>query len=76
MVSITIREPLETRNELATRAARVGRSLPEDLRGERVALAARPDHAGLAELHGVPLATRDRRPAAASGPRCEFLLPS
>ena len=73
MVSITSRVPLETRNELAARAARGGR-LPECLRRELVALAERPDHAGLAELHGVPLATRDRRPAATSGPRCAFLL--
>jgi predicted nucleic acid-binding protein len=33
-------------------------------------------YVALAELHGVPLATRDRRLAAASGPRCEFLLPT
>ena len=46
MVSITIRDvPQEARNELASRAARSGRSLQEYLRGELVALAARPDTA-------------------------------
>jgi plasmid stability protein len=46
MVSITIRDvPEETRNELAARAARGGRSLQEYLRGQLVELAARPDRA-------------------------------
>jgi antitoxin FitA len=44
MVSITIRDvPQETRNELAARAARSGRSLQEYLRGQLVELAERPD---------------------------------
>ena len=44
MVSITIRDvPAETRNELAARAARSGRSLQEYLRGQLVELASRPD---------------------------------
>lgn len=44
MVSITIRDvPQETRNELAGRAARSGRSLQEYLRGQLVELAERPD---------------------------------
>jgi len=46
MVSITIRDvPQEARNELASRAARSGRSLQEYLLAELVALAARPDTA-------------------------------
>lgn len=46
MVSITIRDvPQETRNELAARAARQGRSLQEYLHGQLVALAERPDQA-------------------------------
>lgn len=46
MVAITIRDvPEETRNELAARAARSGRSLQEYLRGQLVELAARPDRA-------------------------------
>jgi len=46
MVAITIRDvPAETRNELAARAARGGRSLQEYLRGQLVELAARPDRA-------------------------------
>ena len=52
MVAITIRDvPPETRDELAARAARSGRSLQEFLRGQLVDLAARPDReAWLAEL--------------------------
>ncbi len=43
-VSITIRDvPQETRDELATRAARSGRSLQEYLRGTLIDLADRPD---------------------------------
>lgn len=42
--SITIRDvPEETRDELAARAARSGRSLQEYLRGRLIELAARPD---------------------------------
>jgi plasmid stability protein len=45
MVSITIRDvPQATRDELAARAARSGRSLQEYVRGELVALAEEPDH--------------------------------
>lgn len=48
MVSITIRDvPQETRNELAARAARSGRSLQEYLRGQLVELAERPDREAL-----------------------------
>lgn len=44
MVSITIRDvPQETRNELAARAARSGRSLQEYLRLQLVEIADRPD---------------------------------
>jgi plasmid stability protein len=43
-VSVTIRNiPEETRDELATRAARSGRSLQEYLRGELIQLARKPD---------------------------------
>jgi hypothetical protein len=43
-VSITIRNvPDETRNELAARAARSGRSLQEYVRSELIRLAERPD---------------------------------
>ncbi|MGH3347739.1 MAG: FitA-like ribbon-helix-helix domain-containing protein [Nocardioides sp.] len=46
MVSITIRDvPQQTRNELAARAARSGRSLQEYLRAQLVELADRPDRA-------------------------------
>jgi plasmid stability protein len=46
--SITIREvPESTRNELASRAARSGRSLQEFLRAELVRLAQRPDPTAL-----------------------------
>lgn len=46
MVSITIRDvPQETRNELAARAARSGRSLQEYLRTHLMQVAGRPDHA-------------------------------
>ena len=42
--SITIRNvPDETRDELASRAARSGRSLQEYLRGELIELASKPD---------------------------------
>jgi antitoxin FitA len=47
-VSITIRDvPDDTRDELAARAARSGRSLQEYLRAELVALASRADVASL-----------------------------
>ena len=46
--SITVRDvPDETRNELAARAARSGRSLQEYLRSELVELARTPDPAAL-----------------------------
>ncbi len=42
--AITIRDvPEDTRNELAARAARTGRSLQEYLRAQLIALAAKPD---------------------------------
>ena len=48
--SITVRDvPDETRNELAARAARTGRSLQEYLRNELIELARRPDPAALME---------------------------
>jgi antitoxin FitA len=44
MPSITIRDvPAETRDELAARAARTGRSLQEYLRMQLIELARRPD---------------------------------
>ena len=44
MPSITIRDvPEDTRDELAARAARSGRSLQEYLRAQLIALAAKPD---------------------------------
>ena len=44
MTSITVRDvPDETRDELAARAARSGRSLQEYLRGHLIELAHRPD---------------------------------
>ncbi len=50
MPSITIRNvPEETRNELAARAARSGRSLQEYLRGELIGMASKPDMATLME---------------------------
>lgn len=63
MVSITIRDvPQGTRNELAARAARSGRSLQEYLRSQLVELAERPDRAEVlqrmrarAEREGVSL---------------------
>ncbi len=45
-VSMTIRDvPDETRNELAARAARAGKSLQEYVRAELVKLAEQPDQA-------------------------------
>lgn len=58
--SITIRDvPDETRDELAARAARNGRSLQEYLRRELIALASKPDMESLltrveARKHAVP----------------------
>jgi plasmid stability protein len=44
MASITVRDvPDGTRDELASRAARTGRSLQEYLRGQLIELAGRPD---------------------------------
>jgi plasmid stability protein len=44
MASVTIRDvPDETRDELAARAAKTGRSLQEYLRHELIELARRPD---------------------------------
>lgn len=49
MTSITVRDvPESTRDELAARAARSGRSLQEYLRSELVDLASRPDPGALA----------------------------
>lgn len=50
MASITVRDvPDTTRDELASRAARSGRSLQEYLRKELIDLASRPDPQALAE---------------------------
>ena len=50
MPAITVRDvPAATRDELAARAARSGRSLQEYLRGQLIELAARPDAATLVE---------------------------
>jgi antitoxin FitA len=50
MASITVRDvPDSARDELASRAARSGRSLQEYLRKELIALASRPDPEALAE---------------------------
>ena len=58
MPAITVRDvPDETRDELAARAARSGRSLQEFLRGELIDLARRPDPGALAER----IAERKRR---------------
>lgn len=55
MPAITIRDvPQETRDELAARAARSGRSLQEYLRNELIAIAAHPT------AEGVLAQTRDR----------------
>ena len=44
MTSVTVRDlPEDARDELASRAARTGRSLQEYLRGELIELARRPD---------------------------------
>lgn len=50
MASITVRDvPDSARDELASRAARTGRSLQEYLRKELIDLAGRPDPQALAE---------------------------
>jgi antitoxin FitA len=50
MASITVRDvPDGARDELASRAARSGRSLQEYLRSELIHLASRPDPAALAQ---------------------------
>jgi plasmid stability protein len=50
MPSVTIRDvPADTRDELAARAARSGRSLQEYLRAQLIELARRPDPAALVE---------------------------
>jgi plasmid stability protein len=52
--SIIVRDvPDETRNELAARAARSGRSLQEYLRSELIELARRPDAAALMDRVAV-----------------------
>jgi plasmid stability protein len=58
MASITVRDvPDETRDELAARAARSGRSLQEYLRKELIELAARPEP----EVLAARVADRKRR---------------
>ncbi|CAN5816942.1 hypothetical protein BH18ACT6_BH18ACT6_26450 [soil metagenome] len=60
--SITVRDvPDETRDELAARAARGGRSLQEFLRGELIELARKPDiETLLARVRERKRATRSR----------------
>ena len=61
MPAVTIRDvPDETRDELAARAARSGRSLQEYLRLELIALAERPDRSA------VITRIRDRKRLTAS----------
>ena len=49
-ISVTIRDiPEKTRDELAARAARTGRSLQEYLRSQMIELARRPDAEALLE---------------------------
>lgn len=65
MASITIRNvPEATRNELAARAARSGRSMQEYLRLELIGLASRPDPAEVAER----VALRKERTGTRIGP--------
>lgn len=69
--SITIRNvPDETRDELAARAARGGRSLQEYLRGELVALARRPD------TETVLARIRERKERTGSRLSREFIIRS
>lgn len=68
-VSITVRNvPDETRNELAARAARSGRSLQEYLRAQLIQLAGKPDiETWLARVEehkrqaggGIPISSED-----------------
>jgi len=70
-VSITVRNvPDETRNELAARAARSGRSLQEYLRAQLIEMAEKPDMATwLAQVRehkrqmggGIPITAEDIR---------------
>ncbi len=66
-VSITVRDvPDDTRDELAARAARSGRSLQEYLRAELVELARRPDAVALvARIHERKQRTGSQLPADA-----------
>lgn len=65
MASITVRNvPDRARDELASRAARSGRSLQEYLRKELIDLASRPDPGALAER----IIERKRRTATTLGP--------
>ena len=70
MVSITIRNvPEETRNELAARAAREGRSLQEYLRKHLIEMTERPDNRAWVEQvrkhkrelmgGGIPMTTEE-----------------
>ena len=69
MPSITVRDvPEETRDELAARAARSGRSLQEYLRGQLIELARRPD-AGML-VSGI----RDRKVRTGSRLAAERIL--
>jgi len=63
--TITIRDvPDEVRDELAARAARAGRSLQEDLRGELIELARKPTTETLLErIRSRKQATGTRLPA-------------
>lgn len=60
--SITIRDvPQQTRDELAARAARSGRSLQEYLRAQLIELARRPDPEALfARIRGRKASTASR----------------
>jgi plasmid stability protein len=66
MPSMTIRDvPDETRNELAARASRSGRSLQEYIRASLIELASRPDLGSLvAELRETKSSIGSRLPAA------------
>jgi plasmid stability protein len=69
MPSITVRDvPEETRDELAARAARSGRSLQEYLRGQLIELARRPDAGAL--VAGI----RDRKVRTGSRLAAERIL--
>ncbi len=66
-ITITVRDvPIETRNELAARAASTHRSLQEYLRAELIDLARRPDPAVLlARIRHRKQETGSQLPAAA-----------